>query len=250
MAVVLVAERERPDDKASPCADDGNLVAKLVLPVLLALADAEHVGLVQGIDFVAVNLLAVHELQADVQTLPCRAALRQQTKQLADKAPGYGAHSAVGLPDLLHTVALASETLHPLQLLHLTTVSLADMDARILRNPVAILDNLVEQLRVGGECDVLLLDGRVDERGLLLIALAPPAILAAPLIFLLAAGIINGQVDTDALLQNQLRARLADAVAEMDQLAGGTRSTCGKAPHTAEVLVVGVFPELSHNLLI
>ena len=147
-------------------------------------------------------------------------------------------------------MALASETLHPLQLLHLTTVSLADMDASILRNPVAILDNLVEQLRVGGECDVLLLDGSVDERGLLLIALAPPAILAAPLIFLLAAGIINGQVDTDALLQNQLRARLADAVAEMDQLAGGTRSTCGKAPHTAEVLVVGVFPELSHNLLI
>lgn len=177
-------------------------------------------------------------------------ARRKQAEQLAYKAAGDGAHPAVGLPDLLGTVALAAETLYTLQLLHLTCIALADADVLSLCHLMAEVDYLAQQLGVRGERDVLLLDGGVNEGRLVLVPLPPTPVPAIALGLPLAASVFNGKVHTDALLENQLRARLSDAMTEMHQLAGSAGGTRGETLHTAEILIVGILLESLNHLLV
>lgn len=250
VAVELVAERQRPDDQSVPVAHNRHLVAELVLLVLLALADAQHVGLVERVYLVSVNLLAFDELQAEVEALLVGALFRKLAKLLADEAARYGTHPAVGLGNLLCAVATPPEPLRPLQPLQLPAVTLAHVGVLLRRHLAAVGDDLVQQLRVRRERHVLLLDGRVDEGRLLVVRSAATSALAVSLILRLLARVLNGQVDADALLQDQLHALFLDAVAKVDEFARGARSGGGEHRLPAEVLVVGVLLELLHHRLV
>ena len=241
MAVVLVPEGERPDDEAVPEADYRHLVAELVLPVLLALAYAEHVGLVERVYLVAVNLLAVDGLQAQPEAGAVRAVRRQLAEQLPDEPPRYGAHPAVGFGHLVLAVRPAPETLRELQPLHFAHIALAHLAPCLTGRLAAQFDDLVRQLRVGRGRHVLLLHGRVHERRL---PLAAPPVLSLPL------PALHGEVDADALLEYEPDAAVAYAVAEADQLRRRARRRRDERLHPAEVLVVCVLRELRHDLLV
>lgn len=65
--VIFVLEGKCPDDESVPQTCGRDLVAELVFLALLALADAEDVWLMERVYLVAVNQLAVHELQAQFE---------------------------------------------------------------------------------------------------------------------------------------------------------------------------------------
>lgn len=75
--VVLVAEREGPEDEPRKRAHNRHLVAELVFLVLLALADALHFRLMDGIDLVLVVPLLVDYPDEDAD-LPVIAAVAAQ----------------------------------------------------------------------------------------------------------------------------------------------------------------------------
>ncbi len=102
MAVVLVAEGQRSNDKPIPETNQRYLVAELVLLVLLTLADAKNIGLMKRVYLVAVNLFAVDEFQAQVKTFPVGADDRQLTEQFPDQLSG-GQKQRVGIARALVT---------------------------------------------------------------------------------------------------------------------------------------------------
>ena len=67
--VILVSERHRSYDDAVPQTHDGDLVAKFVSLVFLALADAEDIRLMERVYLVAVQKFTVYETQAKFKTL-------------------------------------------------------------------------------------------------------------------------------------------------------------------------------------
>ena len=67
--VILVSERHRSYDDAAPQTHDGDLVAKFVFLVLLALADAEDIWFMERIYLVAVQKFTVYETQEKFKTL-------------------------------------------------------------------------------------------------------------------------------------------------------------------------------------
>ena len=69
---------------------------------------------------------------------------------------------------------------------------------------MAVVGNLVQQLGVCGERDVLLLHGGVYESRLLLVALAPTAVLSVPPVILLLLPVLDDKIDADALLEDKL----------------------------------------------
>ena len=69
MPVILVSERHRSYDDAVPQTHDGDLVAKFVSLVFLALADAEDIRLMERVYLVAVQKLTVYETQAKFKML-------------------------------------------------------------------------------------------------------------------------------------------------------------------------------------
>ena len=83
----------------------------------------------------------------------------------------------IRLRHFLLAVQLAAETLRQFQPLYLTGITLAQLYSLRLGNLMAIVDDLVQQFGIGGECHVLLLYGRVDVCCLLLVALAFAAVL-------------------------------------------------------------------------
>ena len=142
------------------------------------------------------------------------------------------------------------QPLRPPQPLQLPGVALAHTGALLRGHLAAVGDDLVQELRVRREGDVLLLDGRVDERRPLPVGLATPTVLAVALVHSLPPRVLYREVDADALLQDQLHALLLDALAEVHKLARGARGGRRERLDAAEVLVVGVLPELLHHRLV
>ena len=101
-----------------------------------------------------------------------------------------------------------------------------------------------------GERDVLLLHGRVDKGCLLGVGLASTTVLAVISVFILFPLVIKQQVDSDALLENQLHTRLANAMTELHEFCRYARFGDGEGFHSAKILVVGVLRELLHDALV
>lgn len=202
VTVVLVAERQGSNDKAIPEADQGHLVAELVFPMLLSLADTKYIGFMKRIYLVTINLLTINELQTQIKPFPAGTAGGQFTEQLTDQPAGNGTHPAVCPGNLLATVCPAAEPLCTLQFLHLAPVALTDGDILLAGYLVTVFDNLVKQLGVRRKRYVLLLDSGVDKSRLLMVRLPAPAILVLILLSLLP--VVHQEINPDALLENHL----------------------------------------------
>lgn len=179
VSVIFVSEGHRPDDYSVPQPCDRHLVAELVLHMVLALADAEHVRFVERVDLVPVIFLPVDKPHADVEQFLVGILLWQAPRYLSEKYAGNGAHPLVGPPDFLRAMAPPSESLRQLELLDLFGKGLMELDALLSGNVMAVLDNLVEKLGVRRKCHVLLLHRGVDEGRLFFFGLSAPAALAA-----------------------------------------------------------------------
>ena len=111
-------------------------------------------------------------------------------------------------------------------------------------------DDFIQEFRIGGERDVLLLHGRVDKGCLPGVGLASTTVLAVIHVFILFPLVIKQQVDPDALLENQLHTRFANAMAELHELCRYARLGDGEGFHSAKILVIGVLRELLHDALV
>ena len=104
MTVILVPESHRSYDNAVPQTDDGDLIAELVFLVLLALADAQDVGLMERVYLVTVQKLSVYKPQAKFKVFSVYAVRGQLAEQLPYQPSCYGAHPPVCLRHLLPAV--------------------------------------------------------------------------------------------------------------------------------------------------
>lgn len=142
MPVVFITERAGSYDDAVPESDDGYFVAKLIPHMVLPLADAEHVGLVDGVDLVSVILLAVDEFEADVQSLFPPAVFGEASPYLSQQFARNGAHPSVCALHFLRAVASPEEPLVKFQLLDLPHKGLVQLDPLVLGHCIARLDDL------------------------------------------------------------------------------------------------------------
>ncbi|ERJ81204.1 hypothetical protein HMPREF0653_00104 [Prevotella disiens JCM 6334 = ATCC 29426] len=111
-------------------------------------------------------------------------------------------------------------------------------------------DDFIEEFRIRGERDVLLLHGRVDKGCLLGVGLASTTVLAVISVFILFPLVVKQQIYPDALLENQLHTRFANAMAELHEFRRYARFGDGEGFHSAKILVVGVLRELFHDALV
>ena len=86
-----------------------------------------------------------------------------------------------------------------------------------MNHVAAETDDFIQEFRIRGERDVLLLHGRIDKGCLLGVGLAATTVLAVISVFILFPLVVKQQIYLDALLENQLHARFANAMAELHE---------------------------------
>ena len=119
--------------------------------------------------------------------------------EFTQQPAGYRAQTPVRLLRLLPVLGVVAETLVAIDALECSAITLAKREILGRHNLHYLTDDLLEQLRVGRVCDVLLLDRGVDKRRLV------------------GGAVIMVIVYSDALRQYQLDTLLAYALAEMHQ---------------------------------
>ena len=224
LAVIDVFRKgQRPDDDTRGFGhDQGSLAAELVFFVLLALADAQHLRLVQAVDLVLIRPLLLVNSSEKLKSflLSGQGLARELAFQFADEHSGHRPN-AFDDPIALEALEQQAGQLPP--------EAAAQTDAFVGSDLSASLDDFSQELRVGGEGDVFFLDRGVDRDFRLL-------------------GGLPMQRHRD--LKNQTRSLLADPFAKIDEL----RRIAGKLPletgFATKSLKVGIsHPGLDHPLV-
>ena len=216
IAVIDVFRKgQRPDDDTRGFGhDQGSFAAKLVFLGLLALADAQHIRLVQAVDLVPVSPLLLVNFPEKLKrfSMPCQGLARELAFQFADEHSGHR-------PDAFDD-PIALEALEQ-QARQLPPEATAQADAFIGSDLPASLDAFCQELRVGGEGDVFFLDSGVHRDFRFL-------------------GVVTMQRHRD--LKDQARSLFADPFAKIDEV----RGIAGKLPLEMSFATKGLKVGIGH----
>lgn len=198
MTVIFITKVDGSKDDAGSGTYDEYLIAKFILLMFLALADALYFRLMDGINlFPAVTLL-----QKDGLKYPEQLIIVMVIPEIAFKFPDqsscYCPQFPVSLNGLVPVLGMIPETRVAIDTLQYKGIALSKRKSKLMHDAKYFVHYLSVQLRIGRKGDILFLNGRIDKGCIVMILV---------IIFI---------VHTNAFLENKFNTLFTDTVTEMD----------------------------------